>query len=380
MLYSSLASTTVLCLCSMMQEVSREVYASQAYDVDLVTTASYDDIGTPLPLSASSVAYIRSMRPKLNILEQAPPDTDLEGGFCAAGDTTDATMWARTSLPAFLELIADVPIDLVVAVRYKYTVNRPSHLVVFGPDNFHLCSCLQLLRRGLPCRHYFAILVNLIGRAYGPTELAFDHTFSGACIHNRWRQADNEQDLPWSVSEVLRSSGHGEGWDGHDEGNDDNYWGPTLDENSDGVHPAEPAVRARKSRNESDQRRVFANMMAKSKENVTDIMRSVSLDQAEAIQKQLGAYVHIILKSSLGGDSEPRNPAPPPQKGRPRKNDSRGKPLQTEGGGKIKDANLQAGNPQGRPDRTRRNKRMRDSTGLGSGRKNKNPKYSGSVD
>ena len=225
-----------------MQEVSREVHASQAYDVDLVTTASYDDIGTPLPLSASSVAYIRSMRPKLNILEQAPPDTDLEGGCGAAGDKTDATMWARTSLPAFLELIADVPIDLVVAVRYKYTVNRPSHLVVFGPDNFHLCSCLQLLRRGLPCRHYFAILVNLIGRAYGPTELAFDHSFSGACIHNRWRQVDNEQDLPWSVSEVLRSSGHGEGWDGHDEGNDDNYWGPTLDENSDGVHPADPAV------------------------------------------------------------------------------------------------------------------------------------------
>ena len=263
-------------------------------------------------LSVPAVLHTYAPCTKLNILEQAPPDTDLEGGFCAAGDTTDATMWARTSLPAFLELIADVPIDLVVAVRYKYTVNRPSHLVVFGPDNFHLCSCLQLLRRGLPCRHYFAILVNLIGRAYGPTELAFDHTFSGACIHNRWRQADNEQDLPWSVSEVLRSSGHGEGWDGHDEGNDDNYWGPTLDENSDGVHPAEPAVRARKSRNESDQRRVFANMMAKSKENVTDIMRSVSLDQAEAIQKQLGAYVHIILKSSLGGDSEPRNPAPPP--------------------------------------------------------------------
>ena len=53
-------------------------------------------------------------------------------------------------------------------------------------------------------------------------------------------------------------------------------------------------------------------MMAKSKENVAGFIRSVSLDQAEAIQKQLGAYVHIILKSSLGGDSEPRNPAPPP--------------------------------------------------------------------
>ena len=105
-------------------------------------------------------------------------------------------MWARTSLDAFLEFIAGIRIELVAAVRYKYTANRPSHLVVFGPQNFHMCSRLQLVRRGLPCRHYFAVLLNLIGRTGGPDEITFDHTFHGACVHNRWRRSQHGEDLP----------------------------------------------------------------------------------------------------------------------------------------------------------------------------------------
>ena len=81
-----------------------------------------------------------------------PPEIDLDQDLCATGDALDASMWVRTSLPAFLELISNVPIKLVVvAVRYKYWPNKPSHLVVFGPDNFHLCSFLQLFC-GVACR------------------------------------------------------------------------------------------------------------------------------------------------------------------------------------------------------------------------------------
>ena len=58
---------------------------------------------------------------------------------------------------------------------------------------------------------------------------------------------------------------------------------PSLD-HSDGVHPAEPAVRPGQDRKVSDQRRVYANMMSKSKENVGTILRSVSLDEAQTIQ------------------------------------------------------------------------------------------------
>ena len=126
---------------------------------------------------------------------------------------------------------------------------------------------------------------------------------------------------------------HGEGWDGHHDGNDANYWGPSLD-HSDGVHPAEPDVRAGQDRKVSDQRRAFANMMSKSKENVGTILRSVSLDEARVMREKIDEYVSFLLKKPDGGDAVgPKNPARPPQKGsRPKENDSRGKPLDDRGG------------------------------------------------
>lgn len=48
-------------------------------------------------------------------------------------------------------------------------------------------------------------------------------------------------------------------------------------------------------------------MMAKSKETFSDILRSVLLDEA------------WIVKDNLGDDRGPKNPANPPQKGRPKK-------------------------------------------------------------
>lgn len=327
---------------------------SQSYDAELVTRGDVDENGSPTPLREVTLDRIRSARLKLNILDVAPPDTDLEGETWTSGSLSDVSMWARTSLPAFLHLIADVPVVLVVAVRYKYTTNKPSHLVVFGPDNFHLCSCLQLLRRGLPCRHYFAVLVNLIGRTDEHTQLDFAHRFDGACVHNRWRRAEDASDSPWSVSEVLTSSGHGEGWDGHvDTAGDDNYWGPTC-EDLDGVHPAEPAVRAA-SRTASDQRRVFANMMAKSKDFVGDIMRSVPLNEALTIQDKVGEYVQFLLDSR--GDSGVKNPANAPKKGRPKKAAGTNVNDERAGGPKIKE---EAKNPQGQKGTSRRQKRHRD--------------------
>ncbi|CAB1113711.1 unnamed protein product [Ectocarpus sp. CCAP 1310/34] len=154
---------------------------AQSYDAELVSSGRVEENGDPLPLYEHDLAKIRSLCLKLNILQVAPPDTDLEGDQLAGEAAVDNTMWAPTSLSASLDLIEDIPIELVVAVRYKWTPNRPSHLVVFGPHNLHLCSCLQLLRRGLPCRHYFAVLVSLIGRSGESDEMAFTHTFNGAC-------------------------------------------------------------------------------------------------------------------------------------------------------------------------------------------------------
>ena len=170
---------------------------------------------------------------------------------------------------------------------------------------------------------------------------------------------------------MLTSSGHGEGWDGHHDGNDANYWGPSLD-HSDGVHPAEPAVRAGQDRKVSDQRRFFANMMSNSKENVGTILRSVSLDEARIMQEKIDEHVSFLLKKPDGGDG-PNNPARPPQKGRPKKKDSRGKPLDDRGDVRSEenDSSVKAGNPEGRDGSTRREERFKDCIGAGSRKRRK---------
>ena len=63
---------------------------------------------------------------------------------------------------------------------YKYKESNASHLVVIGPNGFQMCSCLQLLRCGLSCRHTVATLVTELKRADG---------FKGEFIHLRWRSS-----------------------------------------------------------------------------------------------------------------------------------------------------------------------------------------------
>lgn len=325
-----------------------------------MTQGCVDSNGDPLPLSDECLARIRSLRSKYNILRVSPSPTDLDGDTPTDPDAEDNTMWARTSLDAFLELIAAIPIELVAAVRYKYTANRPSHLVVFGPDNFHMCSCLQLVRRGLPCRHYFTVLVNLIGKTGGPDEIRFDHTFRGACVHNRWRRSGDGGDLPWSVSEVLKSSGHGEGWDGHAEGDDDNFWGPTCEDDWDGIHPSEPQERTARERDAADKRRIFACMMARSKDHAGDIMRSVPLSQALDVHEKLGEYLRFVLAQHSGG-TDVKNPAKPPKKGRPKKKkESTESTTESLRQGSAKKAKEEPHNPQGQIGKSRQKRRIKD--------------------
>ena len=166
-------------------------------------------------------------------------------------------------------------------------------------------------------------------------------------------------------------------WDGHRSGDDDNCWGPTLDDNSNDVHLAEPATRKGQDRKGCDQRRVLANMMTKSKDNISDILKSVSLDEALEVQRKIGLYAPFLLGSySKEGGGGAENPTYPPQKGRPRTKDSRGRLLggnDVRGkagnpqGQDIKHDGLpgkpgaQIGNPEGRVGTCRRGKRHRDS-------------------
>ena len=55
-----------------------------------------------------------------------------------------------------------------------------------GPKGFQLCTCLKLMRCGLPCSHVLAALVNQLGRA---------SDFIAESIHSRWRASLGE----WSL-------------------------------------------------------------------------------------------------------------------------------------------------------------------------------------
>ena len=287
-----------------------------------------------------------------------------------AESTDDSSVWARTSLEALLDLIGDLPVHVAAAVRYKLTPTRPGHVVVFGPDGFHLCSCLKLLRHGLLCRHYFAVLVRFLGCKFKGVLL--NHHFDGNSVHARWRQSLDGNDEPWTVSRVLTEAGHGDGWDGCDQGADENFWGPTFDDDDgeDGVHPPERAGKAAAARSASDQRRVFANMMANNKENVSEILRTVSSAKAMEIQAELDKWVRFQLLEATGQNNA-KNPAQVKKPGRPKKSkkegtqkergDGNGAPSTQTGSAKP------VGNPQGRNDKSRRGKRIRDSVGPGSG-------------
>lgn len=65
-------------------------------------------------------------------------------------------------------------IDQVVNVVYKYKGRRVGHIAVAGRIGFQLCTCLELLICGLPCRYMFAVLV---------TELNRGDDFIGSFIH-----------------------------------------------------------------------------------------------------------------------------------------------------------------------------------------------------
>ena len=180
------------------QQVRAEVGGSLSYDVEVTCAGAAGDDGRPVLVGNGVLRQkLEDAQFNLNLLHQAPPDTDLENDCmhgCQAESSRDSSVWARTSLEAFLDLVGEVRVHLAAAVRYKLTPTRPGHLVILGPDGFHLCSCLKLLRLGLLCRHYFAVLVRFLGGNYRGVLL--NHEFDGASVHARWRRSFDGNDEP----------------------------------------------------------------------------------------------------------------------------------------------------------------------------------------
>lgn len=178
--------------------------------------------------------------------------------------------------------------------------NRPSLIVVFDPGDFHFCSCLQRLRHGLPCTYYFEVLVDLIliGRTNSRPTIPLTQVFNGACICNRWHHAENGEGSASSVSEVLVSSGHDRRWDGHQKGDYGNYWGGHVLRQdrrcascwTDTAGIAGPSCVRQATcfgQNECEEQGLYDG----------EIMRSVPLQDAMAMQSKVGKYVHFLSKS-----------------------------------------------------------------------------------
>ncbi|CAB1105077.1 unnamed protein product [Ectocarpus sp. CCAP 1310/34] len=343
-----------------LEEAKDELGGSQSCDVEVVCVRAADAEGHPVPLEGGVLRQqLEAAHFDFNVCEEAPPDTDLEID-CKLGpeaeSTGDNTVWARASLEALLDLVSRVLVHLAAAVRYKLTPSRPSHVVVFGPGGFYLCSCLKLLRHGLPCRLYFSVLARFIGGKYGGVLL--NHEFDGNSVHTRWRQSPDGSDAPWTASRVLEGAGHGDGWDGCDHGQDDNFWGPTDDDDGGegGVHPAESAAKAAAERSASDHRHVFATLMAKNKENVTETRRTAPHAKALEIQAELDKWVRFQLADATG-ENKSGNPAQVKAKGRPNKSKSEGskQDRHDDNGAPADSGSVQpVGNPEGRTDKSRR--------------------------
>eukprot|EP00904_Undaria_pinnatifida_P011912 jgi/Undpi1/7851/HiC_scaffold_23.g10323.m1 len=159
------------------EEVINEIFASPAYSTEILTEG------------AGALDYLNSLATRQEDGEAIDVCCELPESVVTSlveDDVTDTTMYGTTSLLVFARLVESVEINTVVKVLYKMRDPQVGHIVVVGPNNFQLCSCLQILRTGLPCRHLMAVLLYCLRR---PAE------FSGMSIHPRWRATSGA----WSV-------------------------------------------------------------------------------------------------------------------------------------------------------------------------------------
>ena len=111
-------------------------------------------------------------------------------------------------------------------VLYKHKPDREvGHLVVISPGGFQLCTCLQLLRRGLQCRHVLAALV---------TQLKRGKEFKGESIHPRWRSFSEH----WSLEKAGLGRFDEDGGGSYDGGFTGDWDGPADFEDSSTVEAA----------------------------------------------------------------------------------------------------------------------------------------------
>lgn len=111
----------------------------------------------------------------------------------------DASMVTRTSVAHFVDFVTDQGNVKLLRVTPKFVGNINGHLVALGPGGFCLCTCLEILIKGLPCRHGILALLE--------TEVVFN----GACVAPRWRTDATEWSMGVIASKPAKLTLAGEG-------------------------------------------------------------------------------------------------------------------------------------------------------------------------
>ena len=262
------------------QETMAEILASSAYDT-------------------STVAEGREASVTLRNLANSDGDGDEGDDVCCSvprevleeGEAPDTTMFGTTSLHSFAQLVQHVDIDCIVKVLYKHKPDRKvGHLVVLGPNGFQLCTCLQLMRLGLQCRHVFAALV---------THLKRGGDFRGDSIHPRWRSSGGRWSLETAGLGKFEGDESCESYDGGFTGD----WGQVDDF---GDLPEESTS----SRIAVARGRTYANLMEMCQRAVRMFVDNMTTDFQATDQYMFGALMRAVqdhVKRGDGGGAESLN-------------------------------------------------------------------------
>lgn len=264
------------------QEVWAEMLASSAYDTSVVSegrgsTQFLQDMPTRSASDSND-----SINGSGDVCCQVPIEVFDEN------EAPDTTMFGTTSLQSFCRLVHGVEIDCIVKVLYKHKADRKvGHLVVVGPGGFQLCTCLQLLRRGLQCRHVLAALV---------TQLKRSGELKGESIHPRWRSSVE----PWSLENVGLATFDGDGDGSYDGGFTGDWLQCGNSEDLPGDNSPDPVLSVLRGR-------AFANLTELCNRAVRTYTDSMTRESTTADQSMFGdlmRHVNDFVHKRRSGDTE----------------------------------------------------------------------------
>ncbi|CAN0352247.1 unnamed protein product, partial [Scytosiphon promiscuus] len=255
-------------------------YAKEEIMAEMLATAAYETSTLAEGFASSQFLKDLAARSTGNFHDSVDGDGDIDVGgddLCCQvpeevfqdGQAPDIAMFGTTSLASFCQLLEGVQIDSVVKVLYKHKPDRKvGHLVVVGPGGFQLCTCLQLMRRGLQCRHVLAALV---------TELNRGGEFLGASIHPRWRMSTE----PWSLEKAGLSEFDENGSRSYEGGCTGDWHGPDDVGDFKGEDAPDPTLSVMRGR-------AYANMMEVCNRAVRKFVDNMTKDTREVDQSMFG--------------------------------------------------------------------------------------------